>query len=59
MLRWKSGVAASLNYVTISDEKSPILHPYPSWDANTLPLSAQSVSESEATGRSYLRENKG
>lgn len=35
--RWKSGVASSLNYVTISDEKSPVLHPYPSWKANTLP----------------------
>jgi len=48
--RWKSGVAASLNYLTISDEKSPILHPYPSWDANTLPDNAHhSTSEAEAT----------
>lgn len=50
--RWKSGVASSLNYVTISDEKSPILHPYPSWDANTLPDDAQrSDSEATAGGR--------
>lgn len=36
LLRWKAGVAASLNYLTISDEKSPVLTPYPSWEANTL-----------------------
>jgi hypothetical protein len=35
--RWKSGVASSLNYFVMSDEKSPVLHPYPSWEANTLP----------------------
>lgn len=48
-------MAASLNYITISDEKSPILHPYPNWDANTLPDNAQHF-ESESTGGSYLRE---
>lgn len=36
-VRWKSGVASSLNYIDISDEKSPVLHPYPSWEANELP----------------------
>lgn len=51
-------MASSLNYVTISDEKSPILHPYPSWDANTLPDSALQQSESEATGGSYLSEGE-
>lgn len=35
--RWKSGVASSLNYIKISDEKSPVFHPYPSWEANELP----------------------
>ncbi|KAJ6649551.1 Protein yellow [Pseudolycoriella hygida] len=49
--RWKSGVASSLNYVTISDEKTPILHPYPSWEANTLPDGVQSQSEATAGGR--------
>ncbi len=48
-------MASSLNYVTISDEKSPILHPYPSWNANTLPDNAQH-SEAVATGGSYLSE---
>ena len=38
LFRWKSGVASSLNYITISDEKSPVLHPYPSWEANELPV---------------------
>lgn len=35
--RWKSGVASSLNYINIdSNETSPILIPYPSWEANSL-----------------------
>lgn len=42
LLRWKSGVASSLNYITISDEKSPVLHPYPSWEANELPVEDKS-----------------
>lgn len=35
--RWKPGVASALNYIEISDNKSPILIPYPSWDTNILP----------------------
>lgn len=35
--RWKAGVAASLNFVNISDATSPVLYPYPSWQANQLP----------------------
>lgn len=46
--RWKSGVASSLNYFKITDEKSPVLHPYPSWSANELP-----TTESEATSDNY------
>lgn len=35
--RWKSGVASSLNYIELpTDEKSPTLKPYPSWEDNTL-----------------------
>lgn len=34
--RWKAGVASSLNYIRISDQKSPVLVPYPSWEANTI-----------------------
>lgn len=35
--RWKSGVASSLNYINIdSKESSPVLIPYPSWEANTV-----------------------
>lgn len=40
LYRLKTGVASSLNYVNINDDKSPVLHPYPSWKANTLPLEA-------------------
>ncbi|XP_055596515.1 protein yellow [Uranotaenia lowii] len=36
--RWKAGVGASLTFVNISDDSmSPLLHPYPSWEANELP----------------------
>lgn len=35
--RWKPGVASSLNYFIMSDEKSPVFYPYPSWEVNTLP----------------------
>lgn len=49
--RWKSGVASSLNYITISDDKSPIFHPYPSWELNTLPGSEPTPSSSESTGK--------
>lgn len=35
--RWKSGVASSLNYINIdSKDSSPILMPYPSWEANSV-----------------------
>src|SRR5690349_16494110 len=48
--RWKSGVASSLNYVKISDEKSPVLHPYPSWQANQLPAVAHASNEQDNYG---------
>ncbi|CRK87272.1 CLUMA_CG001074, isoform A [Clunio marinus] len=36
--RWKSGVASSLNYVKLSElERSPVLYPYPCWEAHDLP----------------------
>ncbi|KAL3272605.1 hypothetical protein HHI36_014074 [Cryptolaemus montrouzieri] len=35
--RWKSGVAASLNYIDITDSaSSPKLRPYPNWQAHNL-----------------------
>nr|CAH7712509.1 unnamed protein product [Callosobruchus chinensis] len=35
--RWKSGVAASLNYIKLTDSKeSPKLRPYPSWEYHDL-----------------------
>lgn len=41
--RWKSGVAASLTYIKLSDSMdSPKLHPYPNWEAHKLPTSAGS-----------------
>lgn len=51
--RWKTGVAASLNFVNISDGLSPVLHPYPSWTANNLPVR----SESEDDGSKQLEDN--
>ncbi|XP_004533855.1 protein yellow [Ceratitis capitata] len=37
--RWKAGVAATLNYIDLNtDQKSPKLRPYPSWETNTLPI---------------------
>ncbi|KAG5889899.1 hypothetical protein JTB14_008045 [Gonioctena quinquepunctata] len=36
--RWRDGVAATLNYISLnSTSKSPVLVPYPDWKANTLP----------------------
>ncbi|XP_037820661.1 L-dopachrome tautomerase yellow-f2, partial [Lucilia sericata] len=36
--RWKAGVASTLNYVDLnSNDKSPKLMPYPSWEANKVP----------------------
>jgi len=58
--RWKSGVASSLNYITIGDEKSPVLHPYPTWEANELPADVKTGTiESESNyggGRSDAKE---
>lgn len=35
--RWRNGVASGLNYIDLpSNEMSPKLNPYPSWDANLL-----------------------
>jgi hypothetical protein len=34
--RWRTGVASSLNYIEISNEKSPVLHPYPNFKMNQL-----------------------
>lgn len=41
-----------MNYFTKSDEKSPVLHPYPSWEANQLPHeeAKQTVGEEESYG---------
>lgn len=35
--RWKTGVAASLNYINITDKtESPLLMPYPDWTSHNL-----------------------
>lgn len=36
--RWKSGIPATLNYISLKDlsNKSPDLIPYPSWEANDI-----------------------
>jgi Major royal jelly protein len=47
--RWKSGVASSLNYIKMNDGgKSPVFHPYPSWEANELPVEAATTTETES-----------
>ncbi|EFA10662.1 yellow-c precursor [Tribolium castaneum] len=44
--RWKSGVAASLNYISLSSaNKTSPLTPYPSWKANTLPKGDEKPAE--------------
>lgn len=48
--RWKSGVASSLNYIKLNDGKSPILHPYPSWEANELPAETTQAGGEEGYG---------
>lgn len=53
--RWKSGVAASLTFVNISDGVSPLLHPYPSWEANQIPT--RKDSEDQASGSPKLLED--
>lgn len=38
IIRWKAGVAASLNYLPLNvNNKTASLIPYPDWKANTLP----------------------
>lgn len=55
--RWKSGVASSLNYIKISDEKSPVFHPYPSWEANELPADEHvAATENYGGGRTDAKE---
>lgn len=50
-LRWKAGVAASLNYIQLSDEPSPVLHPYPNWESHNL-------SGNDFSGESSEEESK-
>uniref|UniRef100_A0A1B0AF07 Uncharacterized protein n=1 Tax=Glossina pallidipes TaxID=7398 RepID=A0A1B0AF07_GLOPL len=47
MVRWKSGVAASLNYLDLdSEDQSPKVTPYPGWEANTILLMPTDDTES-------------
>ncbi|EDW11782.1 protein yellow [Drosophila mojavensis] len=49
--RWKAGVAATLNYIDLSTtEKSPKLRPYPSWEANKLPIDVQPQEQKTPSG---------
>lgn len=43
-------MASSLNYIKLSDEKSPVLHPYPSWEDNQLPAEAHAHEDSSNYG---------
>lgn len=54
--RWKSGVASSLNVFQMSDEKSPVLQPYPSWEANTLPETEPTTESTYGGGRTDAKE---
>ncbi|XP_058820449.1 protein yellow [Topomyia yanbarensis] len=55
--RWKSGVAASLNFVNISDGESPVLQPYPSWEANQLPTEIDAETATKSDGPKVLKDN--
>lgn len=49
--RWRSGVASTLNYIDIdSKETSPILMPYPNWQANSLDSDGFSTAETMGGG---------
>lgn len=57
LYRWKSGVASSLNYVKLTNEQnvtSPILYPYPNWQANTIE-SIGSTGQDFAAGRAAAK----
>lgn len=46
MLRWKAGVASSLNYIDLEPHnQTAALTPYPDWKANTIPGENQKVEE--------------
>ena len=49
-------MASSLNYFKISDETSPVLIPYPSWEANQLPETEQTTEASYGGGRTDAKE---
>ncbi|XP_062545165.1 protein yellow [Armigeres subalbatus] len=56
--RWKSGVAASLTFVNISDGSSPLLRPYPNWEANQLPQPNDDGKKAEDGGSpNMLKDN--
>uniref|UniRef100_A0A1S4H3I8 Protein yellow n=2 Tax=gambiae species complex TaxID=44542 RepID=A0A1S4H3I8_ANOGA len=50
--RWKTGVAASLTYVNVSDGISPDLRPYPGWTENELP-----TERNDGSGSNFLKNN--
>lgn len=44
--RWKSGVASSLNYVSLnSSDNSPVLIPYPDFKANAVPKNGEKLED--------------
>lgn len=45
--RWKHGIAASLGYVSLDNDTSSLVHPYPTWEANTLPVNRSIDQNSE------------
>ncbi|XP_074031824.1 yellow-c [Leptinotarsa decemlineata] len=54
--RWKSGVAASLNYIPLnSTDKSPKLVPYPDWKANILPKKGETPEENHIVSTFRLK----
>ncbi|XP_018327321.1 L-dopachrome tautomerase yellow-f2 [Agrilus planipennis] len=48
--RWKSGVASTLNYVSLDDNStSPLLIPYPDWETNLLDEDDEKNSEKQVS----------
>lgn len=57
--RLASGIPSSLNYIKLTDGKTPILHPYPSWDVHKLPVESNParVNSSDAERENILEKN--
>lgn len=57
--RWKAGVGSSLNYLYVNDpNKSPLLIPYPNWEANTLPVNRTKARDDQIISTFRIRADE-